>query len=91
MTKDIDSHLEQVETGSVLLGILPMFLRRELVDNRSFRCAIGFDAEELVTYGPQIKFSRSLFFETVSEAFKNPGVQSEISDQDQRTVLFLRP
>ncbi|WP_341863842.1 hypothetical protein [Gymnodinialimonas sp. 57CJ19] len=79
---DTGTDLEVAEPveSSVLLGILPMFLRRKLVDERSFRQAIGFEAEELVTYGEDVVFARSLFFERVSDAFAIEGGQSEIKD-----------
>lgn len=80
---DEGSNLEITEPAenSVLLGILPMFLRRKLVDERNFRQRIGFEVEELVTYGENIVFIRSLFFERVSEALSAEGGESEIEDQ----------
>ena len=69
MNKGTDLEVAEPVDNSVLLGILPMFLRRKLVDERSFRQAIGFEAEELVTYGENVVFTRSLIFERVSDAF----------------------
>lgn len=81
MDKDVNLEITEPAESSVLLGILPMFLRRKLVDERNFRQKIGFEAEELVTYGENIVFTRSLFFERVSEALNVEGSQSEIIDQ----------
>ena len=90
MDKDASSEITKQPDYSVLLGVLPMFLRRRLVDERSFREGIGFEAEEFVTYGENIVFSRSLFFEKVNEAFCVEGVQSEIEDQAGKRWFMSR-
>jgi hypothetical protein len=90
MDKGASLEFTEPTESSVLLGILPMFLRRKLVDERSFRQKIGFEAEELVTYGEDIVFSRSQFFERASEALSVDGGQSEIEDHaGKRWILSL--
>lgn len=81
MDKGASLELIEPTKSSVLLGILPMFLRRRLVDERSFRENIGFSAEEFVTYGKNIVFHRSLFFERVIGTLNGDGDQSAIEDQ----------
>lgn len=81
MDKGANLEISELEESSVLLGILPMFLRLKLVDERSFRQKIGFEAEELVTYGENTVFARSLFFERVSKAFGVDGGHTEIEDR----------
>lgn len=90
MDKGASLEFTEPAESSVLLGILPMFLRRKLVDERSFRQKIGFEAEELVTYGEDIVFSRSLFFERASEALSVDGGQSEIEDQAGKWWILSR-
>lgn len=90
MDKDASLEITKQSDYSVLLGILPMFLRRKLVDERSFRERIGFEAEEFVTYGENAVFSRSLFFERVNEAFSVESVPSEIEDQAGKRWFMSR-
>ncbi len=81
MGKGESLDLAEPTESSVLLGILPMFLRRKLVEDRSFREKIGFSAEEFVTYGEDAVFPRSLFFERASDALNGDGGQTEIEDR----------
>lgn len=81
MDKSESLDLTEPTESSVLLGILPMFLRQKLVEDRSFREKIDFSAEEFVTYGEDAVFPRSLFFKKVSDALNGVRDQSEIEDQ----------
>lgn len=90
MDKDASLEITKQSDYSVLLGILPMFLRQKLVDERSFRKRVGFEAEEFVTYGDNIEFSRSLFFETVIELLRADGGQTEIEDLAGKRWIMSR-
>lgn len=76
--------------SSVLLGILPMFLRRKLVDERSIRKGLHLEVEELVSFGESMVFSRSLFFERVIEVLSVNGGQTEIEDQEGKSWILSR-
>lgn len=90
MDKGASLEFTEPAESSVLLGILPMFLRRKLVDERSFRQKIGFEAEEFVTFGEDIVFSRLLFFETASEALSVDRGQFEIEDKAGKRWILSR-
>lgn len=88
MTDGLCEDIAEAQKGTVLLGILPMFLRKELVQDRKFRQSVGFGAEEFITYGCQIAFPRSDFFASVRAVFSEPSSHAEVFDKENRPWTF---
>ncbi|MBV7378814.1 hypothetical protein [Maritimibacter dapengensis] len=82
--------LNSSQEKSIALGLLPFFLRRELVEDRDFRNQIGLDAEEQIVFGKETTFARLEFFEFAKKALAKQSPQIEIKDKSKKTWIVSR-
>lgn len=90
MDEELNPTFSVAEKKAIVMGILPLFLRRELGNDRDFRNSIGINTEEQIAFDKEIAFPRFEFLERVREALAKKATEVEVKDRFNKSWVLSR-